>query len=188
MAISHLIGVTADLVWSLVPLRHIKTKYFFYFLIYAIAAIFSLIDWFILLHPAYFYLGVGFFLIISLFNVKKIPNHIFFLAGVLIVSIILPFLLSIKTITYLLIIQHVTIFVIILKRSMLFISKNQKINLFHFVLLLYEITLVSRFIVVLQDVRTSVIFFYISTAFGIFIGIYFLFYNEKNSYKFPLKY
>ena len=66
MTIPHLIPFIIALVWILIPFKQVKTKYFLFFLIYAATAIFLLIDFFLLIHPAKIYLGQGFFLIISL--------------------------------------------------------------------------------------------------------------------------
>jgi hypothetical protein len=184
--ITSIISYILNPIWILIPLRQRRTRYFYFFLVYAISCILLLLDRIFLIHPAYLYLGVGFFLIISLYDFKKIPHFKLLLIGVLIVSVILPFLLSIEIITFCLIIEHVIIFVIILKHTVVYISSQEKLNLFHFVLLLYEISAITRFIVVMGDIKTGVIFFYITAAFGILIGIFFLFYNEKNSPKISL--
>lgn len=186
MSIPITTNFIASTIWLIIPLRQIKTTYFFYFLIYAISSAFMLLDNILLIHPAYLYLGLGFFLITSLYNFKRIPHYILFLSGILIVSIILPFLLSIKTITFCLIIEHAIIFFIILKRIVLYSGQQGKLSLFHIILLLYEISLITRFIVVASNLRTGLIFFYLTAAFGILIGIFFLFCNEKNSPKFRL--
>lgn len=175
------------LIWLIIPLRQAKTHYFFYFLVLSVLSAVMLLDYFLLIHPAYFYPAAFSFLIISLFNFKKIPYYIFFLSAVLAVSILLPFVLSIQTITIILVIQNVIIFIIILKRAIVYSSTTSKLNIFHFVLLLYQVTLITRFIVVIGEIRTGIIFFYLSAAFGIFIGIYFLFYNEKNSHQVSLE-
>jgi len=187
MSIPYIINYLLLITWLLIPFKQAKTSFFLYFLLYAISSAFVLIDQTLqIVHLAYFYLGVGFFLIISLYNFKKIPHYIFFLTGVLIISIILPFILSIEIITVCLVIQHIAIFFIILKRTVLYINEYEKLNLFQFILLLYEITLITRFIVVIGNIKTGIIFFYLTAAFGIFIGIFFLFYNELNSPKIPL--
>jgi len=46
--------------------------------------------------------------------------------------------------------------------------------------------MITRFIVVAGNLKTGIIFFYLTAAFGILIGIFFLFYNEKNSPKLRL--
>lgn len=186
MNIPFIIGTVGDIPWLIIPARQAKTNYFVYFLIYAISAALSLLNIISLIHPAYFFLGIDFFLIVSLFDFKKIPHYVLFLIGVLIISVILPFLLSISIITLCLVIQHAVIFFIILKRTILYCYRENKLNLFQFVLLLYEITLVTRFMVVLHNVRTSIVYFYLTAAFGILIGIFFLFYNETNSPKFSI--
>jgi hypothetical protein len=177
---------TVYTIWLIIPFRQLKTKYFFYFLIYAVSSVFMLLDYTLLIHPAYFYLGTGFFLIISLYNFKNIPHYILFLTGVFVISIALPFLLSIDIITFCLIVEHISIFVILLKRTVLYSVQQERLNIFHFILLLYEITLITRFIVVMGNIKTGIIFFYLTAAFGILIGIFFLFYNEKNSPKLSL--
>jgi hypothetical protein len=186
MSIPYLINYILYAIWLIIPLRQVKTNYFLYFFVYAASSALMLLDYILLIHPAYFYLGIGFFLIISLFNFTKIPYYIFFLAGVLIISIILPFLLSITLITFCLILLHTMIFIIILMRTVINISEQEKLNIFHFVLLLYELTTVTRFVVVLSEVKTGLIFFYLTAAFGIFIGIFFLIYNEVTSPKINL--
>ncbi len=186
MVIPYLVNLTSCIIWLLIPFRQVKTNYFFFFLIYAITSGLLLLDDILLIHPAKIYLGQGIFLIIFLYDFKKIPHYIFFLLGILAVSIVLPFLISTEIITPLLIIEHVLIFFIILRKTIQYIAQHEKLNLFHFILLLFEISAITRFIVIIGDIKTGVIFFYITAAFGIIIGIYFLFYNEKNSFKIPL--
>ena len=186
MEIAKLIAHLTSAIWLFIPLRQRGTKYFYYFLINAISSAVLLINSFNLFHPAYLYLGQGFFLIISLFDFKKLPNYIFILLGILGVSILLPFLISIKIIPPLLIIEHIIIFLIILKKTLQYFAQFEKLVLFHFVLLLFVISLITRFYVIIQNIRTGIIFFYLTTALGILIGIYFLFYNEKNSFKISL--
>ena len=186
MVIGQVIGYAANIVWLLIPLRQIRTNYFFFFLIYAITSGILLLDDILLIHPAKIYFGQGIFLIISLYNFKKILYYKYVLIAILIVSVILPLIISVNTILIFLIASHVTIFLIILRRIVLYSSQQEKLNLFHFILLLFEASALTRFIVVIGDIKTGVIFFYLTAAFGILIGIYFLIYNEKNSFKFSL--
>jgi hypothetical protein len=186
MEIAKLIAYITSAIWLFIPLRQRGTNYFYYFLINAVSSAVLLINSFNLFHPAYLYLGQGLFLIISLFDFKKLPNYIHFLLGILFISILLPFLISLEVITPLLIIEHILIFFIILKKAIQYTALYEKLNLFHFILLLLEISAVTRFFVIIRNIRTGIIFFYLTTALGILIGIYFLFYNEKNSFKIPL--
>jgi hypothetical protein len=186
MEIAKIIAHLTSAIWLFIPLRQIGTNYFYYFLINAISSALLLLNGFFYFHPAYLYLGQGLFLIISLFDFKKLPNYIFILLGILGVSILLPFIISIKIIPPLLIIEHIIIFLIILKKTIQYFAKYEKLVLFHFVLLLFVISLITRFYVIIQNIRTGIIFFYLTTALGILIGIYFLFYNEKNSFKISL--
>jgi hypothetical protein len=90
-------------------------------------------------------------------------------------------------IVVLFIVEHVVIFFIILKRAVLYSFEFKKLNIFHFVLLLFEISAISRFMVVIGNLKTGDIYFYLTVAFGVLIGIFFLFYNENNSPKISLE-
>ena len=184
--IPDIINYALSSVWLFIPFRQKGTLYFYYFLVLSITCVFSFIDKILLIHPAYFYFTIFFFLIISLFNFKKIPHYLTFLIGVLILSVVLDFLLPIEIITVCLIIQHTVILFIILKRTIIYSYQNGKLNLFQFVLLLYEITVVTRFLVILHNIKTNLIYFYLTAAFDILIGIFFLFYNVENSPKFSM--
>ena len=186
MSIPLLIGFIGNLIWLVIPFRQVRTSFFFFFLIYGISSAIMLIDSFILIHPAYIYLGQGFFLIVSLYDLGKIPNYKFFFPGVLLTSIILPLVISVGIITIILILQHVIIFFIILKRIIVYSNENDKLNLFHFVLLMFEISAIMRFVVVAGNIRTGIIFFYLTAAFSILIGVFFLYYNVENSPKFSM--
>ncbi len=184
MAIPLFIGYAGNIIWLLIPFRQLRTEYFFFFLIYSVTSVFFLFN--LHIHPAHFYLGQGVFLIISLYNFKKIPFYKFVLFCLLIILIILTYVISIKTITLCLIIENSLIFFIILKRIVLYSFQYEKLNLFNFVLLLFMISVIMRFVVVAGNIKTGIIFFYLTAAFSILIGIFFLFYNEKNSPKFSM--
>jgi hypothetical protein len=183
MVIPFIIGFLGDIIWLFAIFRQVRTNYFFFFVVCATSTVLVL-DF---THPARFYLGQGFFLIISLYNFRKIPHYILVLLFILIISIILPMILTIETIVPCLIIEHTIIFFIILKRTVLYSFDNKKLNMFHFVLLLFEISAITRFIVVLKNLRTGIVFFYVTAAFGILMGIFFLLYNENNSPKISLE-
>ena len=43
-----------------------------------------------------------------------------------------------------------------------------------------------RFVVVAGNIKTGIIFFYLTAAFSILIGVFFLYYNVENSPKFSM--
>ena len=186
MSVPYIIIYLSNVIWLPIPFRQLRTDFFSFFLFYAILSALSLFDIVFLIHPAYIYFGFGFFLIISLYNFKKTSRYIFFLSSILAISVVLPFFISVETITLILILQHSIIFFIILKRTIIYSINQGKLNLFHFILLLFEISVVMRFFVVVGNLKTGIIFFYLTAAFSILIGIFFLFYNVKNSPEFSM--
>jgi hypothetical protein len=110
-----------------------------------------------------------------------------FLLLVLFTGIFLPFFLTIPQITIILILQHLAAVIIVLKRAIQYSAENEKLKLFHFVFLLSELSTAIKFYLVTVNVKTGVFYFFLTTAFGVLIGIYFLFYNEKNTYEVSIK-
>jgi hypothetical protein len=190
--IAYIVSYSLIVIWVLIPFRQKNTTYFYYFLVYALSsllllAINLLIQFKIYpVHPAYIYLGQGFFLIVSLYRFQKIPHYVTYLSFLLIFSIAMLFFLSIDTIVIILIVTHIVIFLLILKNTILYIQQTEKLNLFHFLILLFEISAIARFIVIIANLKTGYLYFVLTAALGILIGIFFLFYNEKNSPKLNL--
>lgn len=186
MIIAQIIAYLVSAVWFLIPIKQIRTNYFFYFTVYAISSGLSLFNEILLIHPAKIYLAQGFLLIFSLYDFKKTPHYLFIIVVILTASILLTFIISAEVIIFILIIQHAFIFFLVLKKAILYSTQFEKLNLFHFVILLFEISVITRFLVIIGDIKTGIIYFYLTAAFGILIGIYFLFFNENNSFKFSL--
>ncbi len=186
MIIPYIISIAGNTIWALTPFKQAKTNYFYFFLVNAITSCLSLLDFIFLIHPAKIYVGKDLFLIIALFEFKKIPHYKYFILGVFALSILLPLIISVQILIYLLIVENIVIFFLILKKTILYSALTEKLNLFHFILLLLELSTITRYIVVVVDIKTGVIFYYLTAAFGILIGIYFLIFNENNSFKFAL--
>lgn len=193
MSIPIIISYFVALIWILIPFRQRKTNYFFFFLFNAIGSLIITLNLVLFLYDIIFvhnvkiFFGLGLFLIISLFNFKKIPHYLIFLLTILAISIVLPFFLSVNTIMVLLVLQNIIIFVIFLKHTVAYSSAHEKLNLFHFILLFYQMTVILRFILLLGDINTAGIFFYISAFFSAILGIFFLIFNENSSPKLSLK-
>lgn len=179
MIFAYIIGIVSSTIWLLIPLRQLKTNYFYYFLTYAIPASLTLINAFFPIDSRRFLPGLGLLTIISLFNFKKIPNYQLFLSGIVAISIYTAFIIQPLGIIIVSIVEHVIILLIILKKAILFTNSTKKINYFHILLILFEVSVITRFIPLIGE--KGLIFFYITAALGIFIGIFFLIYNEETS-------
>lgn len=78
---------------------------------------------------------------------------------------------------------HFIIFISFLKVLVVFFSENRKLLLFHLMLVVYEFSLLLKFFVYYHEVEVGPVYYYVTTAFQIIIGIFFVFVNEINSPK-----
>lgn len=183
MTIINTIVIIDLIVWLIIPLRQYKTKLFLYFLIlglldpiqYAIGQIFQSNI------MAIYLFGSVAMLYGVLFNTKvkiKIWLMIFFA-----VLVLITMYYSGSSLIILQIIIHSIIFISFLRILVVYYSSNRKLLLFHLVLVVYEFSLLLKFFVYMNEVGVGPIYYYVTTAFQILIGIFFLFVNELNSPK-----
>ncbi len=187
MVIPYIIYYISIIVWLFPPLRQYRTKYFPFFLILALSdPLIFIIYHFIKINPIRIYLITTFFLIISVtYNNKSAKQKILF-------TLILVFL---AITDYYADVSYIYIFKIFLsgilvflfvKETILFFNKNLTINLFYLILTLYEITIVLKFLFNVNQTHRGEVYFYITSAFELFIGIFFIIYNAQNSPKLKL--
>jgi hypothetical protein len=68
-----------------------------------------------------------------------------------------------------------------LKDTAINYNKNGSLSIGYFIILLYEITAILKFCLALSNIRTGIIFFYLTTAFESFIAIFFTIYKLEES-------
>jgi hypothetical protein len=93
----------------------------------------------------------------------------------------LGFNLSQTTSYFLKVIVYSGILVVFLLRMSKFLVQTGNINLFYVVLILYMLTIILKYITVIFDLSTGVIYFYLTSAFQILIALFFILYNIKDS-------
>ncbi len=181
MEILKYIGITSLVIWIIVPIRQFKTRLFFFFLILGLLDLTS-------------------FILLYLFNLKF---ELIYLVGT--VALLYPLLTGLKVLykfTILLLLTafalltyysgaanpvlfqagiHFIIFVLFLRILVIHFGLHRQILIFHLVLIAYEFSLLLKFYVYWDKVEVGLAYFYLTTAFQIIIGVFFLFINEKNS-------
>jgi hypothetical protein len=160
--------------WLLPPFRQKGCKYFLYFLILALSdPIFTIIDWFYPTDSTTYYVFISTMLLIVLLRKK-------FLYLLLIFIIILNIYLNNLEIRIFTFVIHFVILLYFLKEFVVIISEESKIIIFNLVLVLYEASIIFKFAASYLAIA-GYLYFYITTAFEIFIAVFFTIYNEKNS-------
>lgn len=172
------------LVWLFPPFRQHRKRYFYYFLLLGISdPLFQLLYNFVKFHPFRLYEIFTPLMLISVLNFKWNYKYIITSAILIIISIFITAFAPIPFISINLLILHLVILSFFLTATTLELHNNRTINIFYFVLCLYQLSLAMKYLIFLIDLRTGVFYFYITTAFEILIAAFFIFFNEKNSPK-----
>jgi hypothetical protein len=174
MIIPKIIFYLNILAWLLPPFRQKGCRYFLYFLILAVSdPLFTVIDYFHQTDSTFLYLVVSILILMVLFRKA-------YLSLLLIPVILLGIYLSNLEIRAFTFIVHFVILLYFLKEFILLISDKSRILIFNLILVLYEASIMFKFAATYLAIA-GYLFFYITTAFEIFIAVFFTVYNEKSS-------
>jgi hypothetical protein len=187
MIIPYVIFSISTLTWLLVPFRQYKGEYFMFFLIIGLMdPITVILNKTLHTQPISLYIIFIFLAILTLLGLNVIRKNIALIIVLFAGSIFIAFFVNIKYMIIYLALLHLMIFIIFLSRTIFDIYKDEFINVFYFVICVYEISIIIKFMVSIIDLKTGIILFYLTSAFEILVGLYFILYNEKNSPKIKL--
>lgn len=170
-------------IWLITPVRQFGTRFFYFFLVLAlIDFIFILISQFVLFNSLQYYLLCVLILLYAALFELKTKNRV-----LLIICFAVPGLLILLYQPQLSIvfqtIIHLIIFVIFLRVLIIHFAERRKLLWFHLILIMYEFSILLKFFVYYNELEIGLVYYYVTTAIQILIGIFFLFINEKNSPK-----
>ncbi len=168
-------------VWLFIPLRQINTRYFWLFLTLAITDPFSIIVGRSLnLVLSQFYVPFSILYFFSIIDYKKISAYkIFFFLAIIVAgyfSFVHYWEYSLLFITIMLLL----ILILLIKQSFQFVIEKGSLNIFHILLVFYQMLNVLKFFSLMNYFSTGIWFFFFSNILQIFIGIFFLTYREDN--------
>ena len=187
MIIPYIVAIFSILIWLFPPVRQYKTEYFLFFLILAVAdPVMLLLTKFLLFQVTRTNLIITYLLILSLLNRNRVKKNWIIALIFLLVLLTAAIDLTLEDVYRIKIILSSIILFIILKDSLLDFNKKHTIQLFYLVFILYEITIIIKFIFAATRTHTGTVYFYTTGFFEIFIGLFFCFFNKKNSPSFKL--
>ncbi len=142
--------------------------------------------WIFHVQPSRTYIVVFLLLIYSAMNSNKIRQKLPVLVIIAVVDICFAIYADIHYLRLLLFLLDFPLLYLTLEKTVLDINLNYEINAFYFVLNFYVLTLLIKNFIIFIDLQTGIYYFYITSALEIFISLYFVFYNEKNSFRYKL--
>lgn len=187
MTIPLIVWIISVLIWLFPPFKQRKTEYFWYFLILAITdPLTAILNLTLSIKTIQVNLLITFCLILALSDFSMIKKNWIIVVLIFLILVVAVSDLSIKAQNEIKILLSFIVLFIILKNSLLYFNKNHTINLFFLIFILYEITIITKFMFSISETKTGVVYFYTTSFFEYFIGIYFSFFNVENSPKFKL--
>lgn len=180
MAIARLIIYLSTFVWIFPPLRQFRGRFFYYFLIIAltdpaaVALHYLRLGWSM---PLFVLFSAG--LLLSLPQQKrylKLP----YLIPALILYIASVYFLQVSDLIILIGIIHIMIVYVLFKYTVNYVYRNGKVQLFHLLLLTYEISMLLKFINLIFELHAGIINYNFISGFQIILGILFCFIKEES--------
>lgn len=189
MELAKIITIVNIIAWLLPPLRQWKKKYHYYFIVLAVSDVLALTFLFsISLQVAKFHFIISIFLLLSIINIKSMnPFKWSYFVLLILLGIFSVLYFELDTMRSLIFVLHCIILLVFIKELFIRIGQKGELNFFYLALVLYELTIVLKYIYRLIDPSSGYIHFYITTVFEMLIAVFFILYHEKNTPKVTLK-
>lgn len=171
------------IVWLFPPIRQVKTKLFYFFLILAIIDPIAIIyaETFNYPLPLFYWIIGCFLLLIAIIDKKDFIKKMGILFLLLIMTLMPTFFSSDIIFSFLGIeLIYFFIFAIFLTGFIKEYAIEKKVNLFKILLLFYILTAISKILLVMLGYTYATPFFIITSIFQAIIGLYFSIFREDN--------
>jgi len=183
MHVEKIIVYISTFFWLFPPFKQYKGRYFFYFLILALADPFALINYSFIGIPHYFIHSIaGLLLLYSFDSIVYVKKYL--LANIIFILAFFLFLFLLDNLLYLILALHLLILYRFIRLSLLNTFNKNELNIFLLVLVFYEISVAVKTIVFISRTDLGIIFFYLTLSFQILVAIFFTIFREDSS---PLK-
>lgn len=177
MLITQIIAFTSMALWLMPPFRQYKSKYFSFFLVLSLGDPATMLLYSTGLLPSggvhFFILSIFMFLSYDNFAPVRKKKLLEFL--VVLLCIVLFFLT--KNANYGVLLLNFALLILFLKDAILHTAKYYEINFFYFVLVLYELSLILKFISIVSSFYNYT-YFYLTTVVEMLLAVFFIFYRE----------
>jgi hypothetical protein len=181
MLLAKIILSISIILWLLPPFRQIKGGYFLFFLLLGYSdPLAEFMRWAFKLNSNYVHSVIALLICYTVLYYNKNLNYKWVVPLLLI--LLFSFSLGNKEIRILTFIGfQLIIFAQILITTTKEIYLKQRINIYFSVLLVYELSVILRYIALVNNYASGIYFFYLTGVFEMFICLFFIFNNLENS-------
>jgi len=168
-------------IWLFPPIRQWKTKFFYFFLILALADPISIFISLFIIKNNYFYFPlISYLQLISIINYKNIPKLKAIVYNLLLVGIIILLFIFNQPKTVVPII-HFIITIIFMKELLVKFVFDRMLSIFYLMLIFYEFTIILKYFNVILGFTDATAFFIITSIFQIAFGLFFSIFREDKT-------
>ncbi len=175
--------VIGFVVWGLIPFRQYKKRYFYFFYFWICGDVFTTILRFLHSGSNFFYIPFSFLAFVSLFDKDILKKNKTALVTLFVITIIISmFLDSLKLVPVGLAVIHFLIFIKFLEMYIKRLTQENILDIFLTVILFYEITIITKNIIVVTDIKTGIIYFILTSIFEVLMGVFFCLFTDKTPF------
>lgn len=161
-------------IWLFPPIRQLKTRYFYFFLILALADPVSLfIKNFIYIHISFYFPFVSLLLFLSIYRKEKSNEKFHFAVTITATAVTFILTLILEQSQLSVGILHFLIVFLFLKEFIIRFAFKSELDLFLLMLIFYEFTTILKYLNVAFGITNATAYFFITTIFQISFGLFF---------------
>lgn len=180
MRLALLIYYCSTLIWIFPPVRQYRGNYFYFFLILALSDVITLISHLFFPFSALdIYVFISYFLLLSLYSAGALRKGLPIVTGGLLVLLLIVYFRLILP-EWIIVLIHLAILYIFLKTAILLFINSGEINVFHFLLFSYELTVVFKFIFLILEQDSGYLYYCLTTGLEVVFGAAFIVFRDYN--------
>ena len=171
------------LIWLFPPIMQYGEKYFYFFLLLAfsdlsVLALHKLFQ----INSSYIHLLVIYFAYLSVLSKETLKKYKYLLLFLVLIILFCFFIINKISINYFIfIIINFLIFLRILLTFITEIELEKTVKIFLIIFLLYELTVILKFINIITGFTNAYFYFFVTTVFEIFFGLFFSIFKEGDT-------
>jgi len=180
MFVETIIIYISTFFWLFPPFRQFKGRYFYYFLILALSDPVNLISVTLIGIPHHIiHCIAGLLLLYSINSIEYVKKYL--IANIIFILAFFLFLFLLNDLLYVILTLHLLILYRFIRLSLLNTYSKNELNVFLFLLVFYEISVIVNLIVFISKSNLGVVFYYLTLSFQILIAIFFTIFREDSS-------
>ena len=182
MFIAKVVVYISIFFWLLPPIRQFKQRYFYYFLVLALADPLALVCAnFLRCSPHLIHPISGFILVYTIdFSLNNLKNN-WILHTIFFIGFVLG-LLNIRDLLYLVLFLHLIVTLKFIYITLMETYNEKILNAFHYALIFYELSVVINLIVYLSGSEAKVTIYYMTLSIQTLLALFFCTFTDKSKY------